>query len=437
MRVLYRFLALALTPLLPVCLMWRAWRGKEDPARLGERRGAASLPRPDGVLVWLHAASVGECVSAMVLAKAMIEAQTGSGPGKSGPGKSKPMTVLLTSGTVISAEMVARRWPEFGAEGRLLHQFVPMDSPFFVKRFLDHWRPDLMILVEGDIWPNMLTQAKARGVPIALASAQISPSSLRFWGGLGRSMARSLFGLFELVLTVDEDNAGHFRSLPVRNGVVSVGGSMKIAAPALPGAPEVEGTIAAGADGRLVVALLSSHDGEEALFIEAIRKLEQGRFLAVIAPRHPIRGPAIQKLVEDYNETAALRSSGIPPGEGDLFWIADRMGEMGGIIRASDILVLGGGFEPLGGHNPMEPAALGKSVISGRQVFKNKVAFSLLEQHEGVTYAENETELADSIATLASAPSRSQQLDQGAYNASRALASQASTAAEQLLGLMR
>ena len=428
MFALYRILVLMATPLLPVYLWWRARRGREDASRLGERRGIASQPRPDGTVVWLHAASVGESVSAMVLARAMIDAHSG---------KSEPMTVLLTSGTVISAEMVTRRWPEFGSKGRLIHQYVPLDSPFHVRRFLDHWQPQLMVLVEGDLWPNTLLAASARGIPIAMASAQISPSSMKFWSGLGWPMAKRLFGLFESVLTVDEDHAERFRRLPVRDGVVGVGGSMKIAAPPLPSSPDIEKTIADSANGRLVVALLSSHEGEEILFIEAIRKLEQGRFLAVIAPRHPVRGPAIGGLIEEVGEAAALRSDGSTPGERDLFWIADRMGEMGGIIRASDILVLGGGFEPLGGHNPMEPAALGKGVISGRNVFKNRVAFDLLEQHGGVVYAEGDTELADSIATLASAPSRSSHLDQGAYNASRALASQASTAAEQLLALMR
>ena len=428
MHALYRILAMTLTPLLPLYLRWRAWRGKEDPSRLGERRGIAGVRRPEGDVVWLHAASVGECVSAMVLARAMVEAR---------PGKSPPTTVLLTSGTVISAEMVARRWPEFGSGKQLIHQFVPLDSPFFVRRFLDHWKPRMVVLVEGDLWPNTLMEAKARGIPAAMASAQISPSSLRFWRGIGGSIAKSLFPMFKLILTVDGDHADRFRRLPVGDGVVAVGGSMKIAAPALPGAPETEKTITDGANGRLVVTLLSSHEGEEELFIEAVRKLEQGRFLAVVAPRHPVRGPAIRKLLEGFGETAALRSGGSPPGEADRFWIADRMGEMGGIIRASDILVLGGAFEPLGGHNPMEPAALGKGVISGRHVFKNKVAFSLLEQHDGVVYAENDTELADSIATLASAPSRKSQLDQGANNASRTLASHASAAAGQLLGLMR
>ena len=427
MRALYRILVLALTPLLPAYLRWRASRGREDPERLRERRGFASAPRPDGDVVWMHAASVGECVSAMVLAKAMLEA---------GPGKSGAPTVLLTSGTVISAEMVERRWPEFEAGGRLIHQYVPMDSPIYIRRFLDHWRPGLMVLVEGDIWPNTLLEAGARGIPVAMASAQVSPSSMRFWNGAGRSIAKPLFRLFRLVLTVDGENADRFRSLPVGDGVVEVGGSMKIAAPPLPGAPEAEKAIALGANGRLVVALLSSHEGEEALFIEAVRKLEQGRYLAVIAPRHPVRGPAIKALVEGYGESVALRSDA-PPAERDLFWIADRMGEMGGIIRASDILVLGGGFEALGGHNPMEPAALGKGVISGPNVFKNRVAFDLLEQHEGVVYAETDTELSDSIATLASAPSRSSHLNQGAFNASQALASQANSAAERLLALMR
>ena len=428
MVTFYRLITAVLSLFLPLYLQLRARRGKEEPSRLGERMGKASLPRPGGEVFWLHAASVGECISAMVLARAIISTMDE---------ENRDATILMTSGTITSAQTIAIRCQEFGLEGRLIHQYVPLDNLTWVKRFLDHWQPALMVVVEGDLWPNMLIETHARGVPIAMASAQISPSSLRFWQGLGLGLARGVFSMFDRILTVDAMHAERFRQLPVRDGVVDVGGSMKIAAPPLAERPEIEGAISEGASGRMVVALLSSHDAEESLFIDAMLRLEEGRFLAVIAPRHPDRGQAIQRMIEAKGKSAGLYSRGEWPQQRQPFWIVDRIGEMGGIIRATDMIVLGGGFAPMGGHNPMEAAALGKGIISGSNVFKNQVAFDLLEQHGGVVYADTVAELADQITTLAASPSQSDQLDNGAFNASRALANQAVSTAQQILAFDR
>lgn len=424
MLAFYRLLTQLLRPILPLYLGYRAGRGKEDRARLNERRGISRVARPEGDVFWLHAASVGECISAMVLARALIDARPGA-------------SVVLTSGTVTSAETVARRIPEFGLSGQLIHQYVPLDCPAWGRRFLNHWRPQLGVMIEGDIWPNLLTEAHQNGIPLAMASAQISPRSLRFWHRYGRGIAAHVFGLFKVILTVDDEHATRFRSLPVQADAVMVGGSMKIAAPALPDIGGMGEAIERAANGRMVVALLSSHDGEESLFVDAMQNLDKDQYLAVIAPRHPARTSAILRLLDGHGLTARRRSTDAWPEPRDRFWIADRMGEMGGLIRAADTIVLGGGFEALGGHNPMEAAALGKGVISGRHVFKNRVAFSLLDDCGGVIFASTAASLADSIATLASSPSKRNQHDTGAANAFKAIAGQTDAAASRLLACIR
>lgn len=423
MLLIYRAFIFLLMPLLPLYLNLRARRGKEHPARLMERRGIATIPRPEGDIFWFHAASVGESISAMVLAGAMA--------------KERPDAyMLITTGTTTSADAVARRASEFGLGGRLIHQFVPLDCRPWVRRFLHNWQPRAAIIVEGDLWPNMLLETAAAGVPLSLASAQISDKSLQFWQGIGSGMAARIFPHFDAVLTVDEDHAARFQQLPVGEGCVQVSGSMKMAAPALPDMPELSRAISDTANGREVIALLSSHPGEETLFIEAAERLDRDRYLAIIAPRHPQRARAIVKEIEATGNDCPMRSAGEWPNLRQPYWLADRMGEMGGLIRAADTIVLGGGFTPLGGHNPMEPAALGKGVISGRNVFKNRVAFDLLASTGGVIFAETAAEIADCIEMLSSSPSKREQHDHGAQNAWRKISTQADTAAARLLALV-
>ena len=159
---LYRGAWSIASALAPLMLRARAGRGKEDPARIGERHGRASRARPDGLLIWVHGASVGESIAALPLIAALLEK----------PGRH----VLVTTGTVTSAQLMAERLPP-----RAFHQYAPLDSVVSVERFLDHWRPDLALFVESEFWPNLILKTRARGVPMALINARISERSFRGW----------------------------------------------------------------------------------------------------------------------------------------------------------------------------------------------------------------------------------------------------------------
>lgn len=420
--MIYALLTTLIRPVLPLYLSWRGWKGKEDPKRRCERYGRATQERPEGEVIWLHAASVGETVSSLVLAEALLRQKPES-------------TCLITSGTVTSAAMVEGRINADGQK-RMIHQYVPLDITPWVNAFLDHWQPDLAIMVEGDLWPRMIMETRQRGIPLAMASAQISEHSLRFWKGRGKKLATRVFSAFEMIFAVDDIQAERFRQLPIAADRIHIGGSMKAAATPLPDTADIGPALETAANGRGVILLASSHDGDETLFINAVESLVPARTLSVIAPRHPHRARTVKGLIKEKGADCSQRSEQAWPKSADRYWLADRMGEMGGLIRAADIIVLGGGFSPLGGHNPMEMAALGKGVISGSRVFKNKAAFDLLEARDGVIFCDDSKSLAEAISLLMTSPTRLERHNNGAFNAWKSLAHDKDQVARQLLGLM-
>jgi len=417
----YRFLITLIRPFLHVYLRLRVLRGKEDTSRLEERFGKASKPRPDGMLLWLHGASVGETVSSLALARALLK-------------HAPEATILITSGTVTSAVMVEERVRQMALEDRIIHQFIPLDVPRWIRRFLGHWQPDTAIILETEIWPSLIAETDDAGIPVILASAQFSDRSFRFWSGAGRRLGHVLFPKIHTVYAVDQHHAGKFSSLehPPRHVVIS--GSMKNTAEPLPPVPPLQDQINAAADGRQIILLASSHEGEEILFLDAMDMLGMPeQFLGIIAPRHVERAQKIQTQISARGEMADLQSEKNRPERHQRFWIADRMGEMGGLFRVADVIVLGGAFQSLGGHNPMEAAALGKGVISGRHVFKNRSAFSLLKERGGVIFAETAADIARAVTELTTSETKRNSLNQNAGNTWRMMAGKADDLAVQIL----
>lgn len=326
-------------PLASSLLRRRAAAGREDPARLGERLGQAGRPRPDGPLVWLHGVSVGETVSLLALVDGLRA-------------RRPDIALLVTSGTRTSADLLARRLPE-----GVIHQYVPVDGPAAVGRFLDHWRPDLGVFAESELWPNLLLGARRRGVRLALVSARITESTARAWSRVPAS-ARRLLSTFDLILPQDRASAARLLALGAACGREL---NLKRAGAPLPcDAAELE-RLRALAAGRPVILAASTHPGEEALVAGAAAGLGA---LLVIAPRHPERGPEIAAAL-----SAPRRALGQLPGAADPVWIADTLGEMGLFFRLADLVVMGGSFPGgIGGHNPLEPARLGAPVITGPDI---------------------------------------------------------------------
>ncbi|MDO8295054.1 MAG: glycosyltransferase N-terminal domain-containing protein [Caulobacter sp.] len=380
---LYRGATALLAPAVPAILRGRARRGKEDPGRLGERLGRASRPRPPGPLVWLHGASVGETVSLLPLVERIRRERPAT-------------TVLVTSGTTTSADLLARRLPP-GA----LHQYIPVDTPGAAARFLDHWKPDLAVFVESELWPNLLLGAKARGARLALVSARMTEESARGWRRFPRA-AKAVLGAFDLLLPQDVRTGIRLKDL---GGLVDGYANLKLVGEALPADEAELARLKAAACDRLIVTAASTHPGEDTLIAAAVEATGEYPLL-VIVPRHPARGPKLATDLRAHNRIVALRSAGEPlTAETDLY-IADTLGELGLFFRLGDVAVMGGSFLPdIGGHNPLEAARLARPVVYGDHYANWIDVYGALGA--GGIRCEDQARLTAAIATLLSdAPTR-------------------------------
>lgn len=356
----WRWLGIALTPLAPLLLRERAARGKEDRARMGERLGIASATRPEGRLVWIHGASVGESLAALPLIERLL---------------AQDIRVLVTSGTVTSASMMQARLPA-GA----IHQYVPLDTPRAVTRFLEHWRPDAGLFVESDLWPNLLLEAQSRGVKLGLINARISERSAAGWKRAPQ-MARTLLGAFDIILAQDEDFAARFRALGARN--VTVAGSLKADAPPLPCDESALAAMKAMIADRPVLLAAQTHPGEDETVLPAhdALRIRFPDLLTIIVPRHVERGADIAMLCG--SRICARRSAGEPITPGTAIYIADTMNELGLFYRLSPFCFLGGTLVPMHGHNPLEPAVLDCAILAGPSRTNSARAFAAVLEAQG------------------------------------------------------
>src|SRR3982751_4001687 len=353
----YRKLSHAMVPLSPALINRRLKAGKEDPARVGERRGLSADIRPTGPLVWVHGASVGE-----VLAAALIERL-----------RALNLRILLTSGTVTSAAIVAKRFP-----ADVIHQYVPYDSPRYVARFLDHWRPSLALFIESDLWPNLILSSAARRLPMVLINGRMSQRSFPRWRRLAGTIS-ALLGKFDVCLAQSQTDADRFATLGSRN--VMVTGNLKLDVPAPPADANKLDMLMSMTRGRPVVLAASTHPGEEEILTETHRSLA-GFFpglLTVIVPRHPGRGEAIARMIAASGLNPTLRShEDLPTATTDIY-VADTMGELGLFYRLAPIVFMGGSLVEHGGQNPIEAIKLGASIIHGPHVFNFTDVYEALD----------------------------------------------------------
>ncbi|QLQ14120.1 MAG: 3-deoxy-D-manno-octulosonic acid transferase [Brevundimonas sp.] len=383
-------------------LQRRVRRGKEDPARVSERLGRASQPRPSGHLIWLHGVSVGESLSLLPLVQRFRQARP-------------DLSLLVTSGTTTSAHLLAERLP-----AGVLHQYVPVDTPGAVAAFLDHWQPQVGILVESELWPNLILMAHERGVKLALVSARITEHSGRNWQRIPAA-ARTLLEAFDAILPQDEASASRITAL---GGRVTDLANLKQVGDPLPHDPTAFTRLSAMIGDRPVIVAGSTHPGEELPILRALMAL-QPTPLIVLIPRHPERSKEIASALADAGLTAAFRSEGAQPDLDETIYVADTLGEMGLFLRLADAVVLGGGFGPtldqpaLGGHNPLEPARLGKAVFSGRDMANWRTVAEELVAAGGLVLVEHPGDLTGRIQPLLNHPDRAHEMGKKAQRAAQ------------------
>jgi len=358
----YRRVAAAATPLAPLLLARRLRRGKEDPARIAERRGETALERPSGPLIWAHGASVGEILAVMPLVQSL---------------RTRAFNVLVTSGTVTSARLAEVRLPA-GA----MHQFVPLDAPRFITRFLDHWRPNLALFAESDLWPNLIVSCADRQIPLILVNGRLSQRSYARWRKVPRTIS-TLLTRFDLCLAQSQGDAERYAELGAPR--VSTTGNLKLDVPAPPVDGQKLASMQAAIGSRPIIVAASTHAGEEALLIEAHRRL-RGSFrglITLIAPRHPERGPGIIDIASVAGLPAVLRSRGHLPDRATEIYVVDTIGELGMVYRLSPIVFMGGSLVRRGGQNPIEAAKLGAAILHGPHVSNFTEIYAALDDVHG------------------------------------------------------
>lgn len=381
---LYLIFSLIAAPVYFVVQMIRLRQGKESPQRRHERFGSTDIVRPVGRLVWFNAASIGESLALLDLIRAVLA-------------EADDIHVLITSHSVTSARLLGELLPP-----RAMHQFAPYDTRGAVNRFLSHWRPDVTIWAESELWPLMLLATASRGIPMLLVNARMSQKTVARWRRWPH-VARDLLNPFGQILVQDGALSNTLQELGVAREKMLVVGSLKEDSAPLDAAPDQLTHLTARLEGRALWLAASTHDGEEAVLVDAhLRAFGRGgpAPLLVIAPRHPQRGPEILHKLQAQGWQVGLRSRGEDPTPQTDIYIADTLGEMGLWYRLSPVAFVGGSLVPRGGHNPYEPVKLGCAVIHGAEVSNFSDIYQRLDDCGGALLANSPETIAQALIRL-------------------------------------
>lgn len=378
---LWQMATTVLGPAIDMLLWRRAQRGKEDIHRLAERRGIAAYPRPSGPVIWLHGASVGEAMSVLALIKKLQAARP-------------DIFIVLTTGTVASAQVLSGRLPD-----KTLHQFAPVDRLPWVRRFLDHWQPDLAFWIESELWPNMIAETHRRDIPLLLINGRMSEKSFRRWKQQG-SLARYLLQRFDLCLAQDETQGKRLSLLGAEN--VACLGNLKAGAEPLPVDEAELAAIKSKTRDRPLWLAASTHPGEEEIIAAAHHRLCKTfpDILTVVAPRHPTRGVEVAQLFTNAGLKVARRSQKEDLNTSHSIYLGDTLGEMGLFYRLAGVTFLGGSLIPIGGHNPIEAAQLDTALIMGPFTFNFAGLVGDLQQAQACATVTTADDLAETVKRL-------------------------------------
>lgn len=345
-------------PFVSAYLHWRALKGREAKARLSERKGKASLPRPERSLLWVNAVSVGEAVAALTIIQSIIR-------------KYPEVHVLLTTTTPSSATVIQKRLPK-----NVFHQFCPVDTPQAVGRFLEYWQPDLAIWIESELWPNLMRETQERGIPTILLNGRMSEKSFSNWKFL-KGLISPLLSRLVCCGVQSEKQASLFKALGAKN--VFDMGNVKLMMSPLEVDSKKYMALKKEIGMRPVWLAASTHPGEEEIILETHKILQKKTpdLLTILVPRHIERAVSLKELAQKEGLSSVLRSEGTPILGAHLY-IVDTLGELGLFYALSSIVLMGATFIPKGGHNPIEAAQLNAFVIHGPHTFKNPQLYEAL-----------------------------------------------------------
>ncbi|OHV76100.1 lipid IV(A) 3-deoxy-D-manno-octulosonic acid transferase [Rhizobium sp. LCM 4573] len=376
----YRIAGIAAYPFAGPYLTYRALKGKEDRSRKLERLGYASLPRPRGPLIWMHAASVGETMAVIPLIREL---------------RRREIHVLLTTGTVTSTGLVNSR-----LSGEVIHQYVPLDLKFPITRFLRYWQPDICITAESEIWPVTMDELARRHIPQIRVNARMSDRSFERWRNNG-TIAETLFEKMALVVAQSDLDAERYRDLGAWPAIVS--GNLKSDTDPPPCDEALLERYREEIGARRTWAAISTFEGEEkaAATIHRALKSKNGQ-LTIIVPRHPERCDEIEAMLQAQGLWVARRSRNDKITEETDVFLGDTIGEMGLYLRLTEVAFVGKSLTGEGGQNPLEPAMLGCAVLSGSHVQNFRDAYQHLVRKGGARMVRDVEMLAKAVHYLLS-----------------------------------
>lgn len=398
--LIYRMIGFCLRPVIPFYLFLRTVRGKEERGRQKERLGKIHKTRPQSPLIWLHAASVGETLALVPLIHYIL---------------SLKINVLLTTGTVTSSSLIKKL---FG--NRLIHQYAPLDLDVVMRRFISHWKPDLVLVCESEIWPLRIKELAKMHIPQILVNAHMSERSFKAWQK-HPVLAKHIFKHIDLVIGQNERDVAYYHALGVKS--VALSGNLK--ADVLPVEDQALLTHYRSAIGnRPVWAALSTHEGEEEIAFEVHRILKDylPNLLTIIVPRHPERlEDLIGKCNNKHLRFVRRSHNAVPEANTDILW-GDTIGEMGLFLRLSKVSFLGKSLCGGGGHNPLELAFFRSAILTGPHVSNFQEMFEQFLAREAAYMIQDTKQLAIQVYKLLTNEALRQEMVDKAYEIATGMA---------------
>lgn len=378
---LYKNMTMLMKPLVSSHIQKRLEASKEDPHRIQERYGRATKPRPSGPLIWFHAASVGEARSILPLIPLILKLH-------------ERFEILVTTGTMASAQMMEKELPQ-----RCRHQYNPFDVTEWVHGFLDHWRPQLALWVESELWPNLLKQTKAWGIPIILLNGRLSDRSYERWQW-GRFIIGDLLACFDLCMAQSPEDQKKLEALGAAPVVCP--GNLKYASPPLDYDPGVYASLAKTLSGRRLWVAASTHEGEETHILKVHKNLKKEfpDLLTILIPRHPARTPEILERIRKEGLYWSQRSGNQQIAASTELYVVDTWGELGVFFKLAPMVFIGGSLVPVGGHNIIEPAHFQCAILHGPHMFKCRDIAETFKTQQAAISVETEQDLVGHLRAL-------------------------------------
>jgi len=417
----YYFIWILLTPFIPLITIYRILNRKEEIHKIKEKFGLNNYKRPEGNLIWINAASLGEARSAIPLIKEILKYN---------------VKILFTTVTITSAKHIKSILEDINNK-KIIHQYSPIDHPFVLWLFYKNWKPNSVILVESEIWPNIIIKSFKNNIPIILIQGRMSQKSYKKWHIL-KKFSKNLFTKLSLVIAQDNQNSERYKKLGAKNVLQPINLKNKLNAPKMTSNKEIE--IINSINDKLVLLFASIHEDieDEAAILTHIKAKEiYPELITIVVPRHPNNIKNILNLSKTKNLNIVIRNSLNLPNSSTDIYIVNTIGELGSFYKISNICFIGGSLSNKGGHNLIEPALEKCAIIFGPDVSNQKSTSKILLDNKCAIQINSLEELENTIIDLISNKEKINYLANKAYEIIEEIPSPANTLMNKIKPILK